>query len=164
MRRSLYRCFKRSFGHDKAVPAVDFSAGVLELDLMELMLVLAGTGLLAGFSTRPSKRRRGTNPICRHAVPNRHPSVPFHLPGAALTLSAGAKQAIEGDHVGAAALAAHLLPEAQRDVAPPAALGGRDEAAKGDDVALAAAGGHVLRADKSRAHPRAMSDQQDAPG
>ena len=60
------------------------------------------------------------------------------------TLGAGREQRIEGDGVGLAVVAVHLVQELQRKLPPASLLTGADEAAVGDHVALAAAPDHVL--------------------
>ncbi len=60
------------------------------------------------------------------------------------TLAAGADEGVEGDDVGLAAVAVHLLQQLQGQLPAPGLLAGADEAAVGDHVALAAALHHVL--------------------
>lgn len=61
-----------------------------------------------------------------------------------VTLAAGANEGVEGDDVGLAAVAVHLLQQLKRQLPAPSLLAGRDQAAVGDHVALATALHHVL--------------------
>lgn len=59
-------------------------------------------------------------------------------------MGAGGEQGIEGDGVGLAVVAVHLIQQLQRKLPPAGLLARADQAAVSDHVALAAAPHHVL--------------------
>jgi len=61
------------------------------------------------------------------------------------TLTAGGQKGVEGDHVGLAVVAVHLVEQLQRQLPAAGLLACADQAAVGDHVALAAALHHVLK-------------------